>query len=229
MPSTDLTTVFFDLDDTLVDQATAARNAVLAWAGEHGMRADAALADRWGAVSERHYRRYQLRELSFAEQRRERVREFLPGHRDAPDEVADRLFDGYLARYEAGWTVFGDAVPALRRAREVGLLVGVLTNGEESHQQLKLRMLALEPEVDVLVSSSTLSAGKPDPRAFLEACARVGAEPGATLMVGNSLDHDVTGARAAGLRAVLLDRADAHADTGVPRVRSLAELDFVAH
>ena len=219
--------VLFDLDDTLVDQESAARDAVLHWAAQRGVaEAPDDTAARWSLVSERHYRRYQLRELTFEEQRRARVREFLPGEDLAADDAADRAFGEYLALYEAAWTVFPDAVPTLRRARGAGLAVGILTNGDHAHQTLKLELMGLTDEVDRLVSSSTLSAAKPEPAAFREACALLDVDPGQTLMVGNSLEHDVHGALAAGLEAVLLDRHDAHPDAGVTRVRGLDEIEF---
>lgn len=219
--------VLFDLDDTLVDQETAAREAVVRWVAQRGLAGTPEeTAARWALVSEHHYRRYQLRELTFEEQRRARVREFLPEAELATDEAADRAFADYLALYEAAWRVFPDAVPTLRRARRAGLAVGILTNGDHAHQTLKLELTGLTDEVDRLVASSTLSAAKPDPAAFREACALLDADPARTLMVGNSLEHDVHGAREAGLEAVLLDRHDAHADAEVTRVRGLDELEF---
>jgi putative hydrolase of the HAD superfamily len=217
--------VLFDLDDTLVDQRTAARVAVVGWAAGLGI-ADADVAQRWARISTRCYALYQSRELTFTQQRRERVREFL----DAPltDQQADALFADYLERYEAGWAVFEDAVPAVRRARAVGLPVVVLTNGEENQQRRKLGRLGLAHEIDLLVASSMMPAGKPDPRAFRHAVDLIGVDAGEAMMVGDSLPIDVLGAQAAGLRAVLVDRADAHADTDVPRVRSLSELAFTS-
>lgn len=120
------------------------------------------------------------------------------------DDEADTVFQGYLRRYESGWTVFDDAVPALRRVRHAGLKVVVLTNGNEGHQRLKLERLALTDEIDVPISSETLPAGKPDPRAFLCAAERLALGPGELLMVGNSLEKDVRGALMVGMDAVLL-------------------------
>ena len=215
--------VLFDLDDTLMDQRTAARRAVIAWAATHGI-ADAGVTHRWKDISHRHYGRYQRRELTFSAQRRARVRELLD--LTCTDEEADELFDGYLELYQAGWCVFDDAVPALRRARAAGLTVAVLTNGEENQQRLKLDRLALSAELDLLVASSALPAGKPDPRAFRHTLTLLGVDAGAALMVGDSIEKDVLGARAAGLDAVLLDRDDAYAGRDVTRVRSLHELEF---
>lgn len=53
---------------------------------------------------------------------------------------------------------------------------------------------------------------------------RAGARPETTLHVGDLFHIDVLGARAAGLRAVLLDMAGLCADVDCERVRSLAEL-----
>ncbi|MGD7707474.1 HAD family hydrolase [Microlunatus sp. Y2014] len=218
--------VFFDLDDTLVDQESAAVTAVVAWAAEHGIEC-ADVVPRWAEVSANCYSRYQRRELTFLEQRRERARSFLGV--DADDTRADELFAGYLRRYEANWTVFDDAVPALRRAKASGLIVAVLTNGDEAHQRFKLEKLGLTNEVDVFVASSVLPAGKPDPRAFAHALDVVGVAHDDALMVGNSLRTDVLGALGAGVDAVLLDRHDRHPDADVRRIRSLAELDFDAN
>ncbi|MFF5082748.1 HAD family hydrolase [Actinoplanes sp. NPDC000266] len=220
-----LEAVLFDLDDTLVDQETAFRAAAVEWASGFGDdRAD--VPARWALVSERHYERYQRREIAFEEQRRERVRDFLGVA--LSDAEADGLFAGYLERYEAGWALFDDAVPALRRARAAGLTVAVFTNGEDAQQRRKLERLGLVPEVDLLVSSSTLPAGKPDPRAFRHAVERVGVDASRALMVGDSLHKDVLGARAAGLAAVLLDRADVHAGVDGPRIMSLDDLSYAA-
>jgi putative hydrolase of the HAD superfamily len=218
-----LRAVVFDLDDTLVDQVSASGAAVVAWAATLGVTGPD-VTGRWTALSERHYARYQRREITFSGQRRERVREFLAA--DLTDAEADGLFAGYLERYEAGWTVFGDAIPALRRTRAAGLTAAVLTNGDEGQQRRKIDRLGLTAEIDLMVASSSLPAGKPDPRAFRHVIDRLGVDAGAALMVGDSPAKDIHGARAAGLPAVLLDRYDTHPDMDVRRIRTLDELTF---
>ncbi|MFD4327724.1 HAD family hydrolase [Nocardioides sp. NPDC058538] len=215
-----LRAILFDLDDTLVDQAEAARRAVVGWAAEHGITGD--VGARWDAVSGPHYQRYQRREISFQEQRRARTREFLGVEVD--DAEADALFAGYLRRYEAQWVAFDDAVPTLRRVRDAGLRTLVLTNGDDAHQRLKLDLTGLAAEIDLLVSTSTLPASKPDPRAYLLTCERAGIAPAEALMVGNSLAHDVLSPIDAGLDAVLLDRHDAHPDEPLRRISPLHDL-----
>lgn len=228
-----LTGVLFDLDDTLVDHRGAARAGLDAWAAGMGVvDAPDDVATRWTALEMRHYTAYQRGELTFAEQRRARVRGFLP-HLDLRSDVAaDEAFAGYLVGYQSAWRAFDDARRVVRRARRAGLAVGVLTNGDARQQRRKVErtgLAALLDELGVpLLASSALPAAKPDPRAYAAACAALGVRPEACLMVGDSVANDVRGAVGAGLSAVLLDRYDEHRGVGVRRVRSLDELEFAS-
>ncbi|QIX28162.1 HAD family hydrolase [Nocardioides sp. JQ2195] len=215
--------VLFDLDDTLFDHTTAARSAVVRWALERGVSGEEeALSTRWRTVSDRHYRRYQARELTYEEQGRERVREFLAQHVD--DAEADEAFNAYRTHYRTDWRAFADARPAIERLHEDGVVVGVLTNGAREQQALKIERVGLADLRMPLFASSDFPAGKPDPRPFLVACGTLGLPPEQVTMVGDSVPIDVEGALAAGLAAVLLDRFDAHPDHDGDRVRSLDDL-----
>jgi putative hydrolase of the HAD superfamily len=121
------------------------------------------------------------------------------------------------------WRLYEDAEPTLRELRERGLRLGVVSNWDT-----RLRRIAeghgLDRLVDFLVISAEAGARKPDPRIFRAALERAGVAPAEALHVGDLADEDVEGARAAGLRAVLLDREGMAAAGGVPVIQSLAEL-----
>lgn len=222
--------LLLDLDDTLVDHRGAADRGLRSWLTGLGLADSPAdletLVERWFVLEARHYVRVQRRELTYAEQRRVRVREFLPGWDLADDELADDVFAGFLGCYRAAWRAFDDAAAAIERARAVGLPVGILTNGDQAIQTEKLRCTGLLRRDVPVFASSALPAAKPDPRSYLSACSALGSEPASTLMVGDSLRHDVVGAQRAGLQARLLDRYgryDARRPTpGVETVRTLA-------
>ena len=69
---------------------------------------------------------------------------------------------------------------------------------------------------------------KPHPSIFSAALQLVNVKPIEAVMVGDSLRHDVEGARRADMRGVLLHRADSPTpearELGVPVIRSLREL-----
>jgi putative hydrolase of the HAD superfamily len=118
---------------------------------------------------------------------------------------------------------FPDVPPALERLRAYGARLVVVSNWDVSlHDQLEATGLAAL--VDGAVSSAELGVGKPNPAIYAHALEVAGAVAGEALMVGDSLDTDVAGARAAGLRAVLVDRWGAAPETDVPVIASFAEL-----
>ena len=67
----------------------------------------------------------------------------------------------------------------------------------------------LAPLLDGVVISAEVGASKPDRAIFEEALAVAGVAAGEALHVGDTIDADLAGARAAGLHAVHLDRSGA--------------------
>jgi putative hydrolase of the HAD superfamily len=112
---------------------------------------------------------------------------------------------------------------ALWRLRADGARLAVVSNWDVSLHDV-LERTRLRPLVDTVVISAELGVAKPDPAIFRAALERLGATADDALHVGDSLEHDVAGARAAGLEAVLVARNGAAAPEGVRTVRSLAEL-----
>ncbi|GGL50566.1 haloacid dehalogenase [Halocalculus aciditolerans] len=98
--------------------------------------------------------------------------------------------------------------------------VGVLTNGVRSLQSRKLAATGLDDHVDALVTSYDAGAHKPAPDAFVAAEAALHATD--YVMVGDSADADVAGAKAVGWRAVHLGGDD------TPTVSSLVGLADLA-
>jgi putative hydrolase of the HAD superfamily len=73
--------------------------------------------------------------------------------------------------------------------------------------------------------SGKLGVAKPDPRIFKAALDQAGADPGATVHVGDQLVNDVAGATASGITPVLIDRFGRHPDAGgAHRVEDLGGL-----
>jgi putative hydrolase of the HAD superfamily len=102
--------------------------------------------------------------------------------------------------------VYPDAAPTLRALRRTHRL-GLVTNGLTDLQRAKLGAGGLGAYFDVVVVSAEVGMGKPDPRIFAYALAALGADPGDAAMVGDSLERDVAGAQAAGMRGIWLNRS----------------------
>jgi putative hydrolase of the HAD superfamily len=112
-------------------------------------------------------------------------------------------------------------VPAvLGRLRAAGARLAVVSNWDISLHDV-LERTRLRALVDVVVISAELGAAKPDPAIFRAALERLGVTAREAIHVGDSVEHDVAGARAAGLEAILVARNGAEAPTGVRVVASL--------
>ncbi len=122
------------------------------------------------------------------------------------------------------WELVPSSVePALAALRQRGLKLTIVSNANGKLRALFER-LALAGCVDCLLDSHIEGVEKPDPRFFEIALERSGARRETTIHVGDLYQVDVIGARAAGLRAILLDEAGLYPDVDCPRVRSLPEL-----
>lgn len=121
-------------------------------------------------------------------------------------------------------TIFADAPPTLRALRERGIPTAILTNGPSDGQRRKLAATGLRELVDAVFISEELGFAKPDIRAFEHVLGRMEIDPGGGLMVGDSLEDDVMGALAAGMRAALLSRGDAACDRAHVVVRTLQDV-----
>jgi putative hydrolase of the HAD superfamily len=117
---------------------------------------------------------------------------------------------------------YPDALPALRELRERGVTLVVASNWDCSLPDW-LGPAGIMGLVDGVVTSAEVGASKPDPRVFERALAVAGAAPSEALHVGDTVDNDVEGAAAAGVRAVLVQR-EGEPPAGVEAVRSLREL-----
>jgi putative hydrolase of the HAD superfamily len=117
---------------------------------------------------------------------------------------------------------FPEAAGVLRRLRERGLALVVVSNWDCSLPQ-RLAGAGLLELVDGVVTSAQAQAAKPDRAIFAEGLAIAAARPDQAVHVGDSLDKDVAGARAAGIRPVLLCR-DGRRPDGVETIGTLDEL-----
>ncbi|GAA5511386.1 phosphoglycolate phosphatase [Deinococcus carri] len=116
---------------------------------------------------------------------------------------------GHLAHYAAALLVgtmpSPGALELLTALRARGLRLGLLTNAYDGPAQ-RQRVAACFPEgpFEAVVVAGEVGALKPDPRPFHALLGAMQVEPGEAVYIGDSPGHDVQGALAAGLRAVLV-------------------------
>jgi len=119
----------------------------------------------------------------------------------------ETAFDALLASLR--FFAYPDSAPALLALRERGLKLVVVSNWDWSLHE-RLSETGLTPLLDGAVASAEVGSAKPDPAIFERALAIAGTRE--AWHVGDTPEADVEGARAAGLRPILIARqgGDAH-------------------
>ncbi len=84
--------------------------------------------------------------------------------------------------------------------------LGLLTNGAPDVQQKKIQGSRLASYFNKIIISGDFGVGKPDPIIFKIALDQLSATPDTTMMIGNSLNSDIKGANESGITSVWLNR-----------------------
>jgi HAD superfamily hydrolase (TIGR01509 family) len=122
------------------------------------------------------------------------------------------------------WEYVPESVrPALAALRARGLTLVVVSNANGT-LCAHLDRLGLTTFFDCVIDSCDVGVEKPDPRIFQIALERVNATPETTIHVGDLYQVDIVGARAAGIRPVLLDEIDQYGEVDCTRIASLESL-----
>mmetsp|Transcript_8975 Transcript_8975/g.16173 ORF Transcript_8975/g.16173 Transcript_8975/m.16173 type:complete len:278 (-) Transcript_8975:45-878(-) len=113
------------------------------------------------------------------------------------EEVAKEAFAAWLAARNSP-ELFAGAVDALKRLKQRGLLIGTLTDGNADAAKVP----GLGEVLDFTVNAVEAGAPKPEPPAFALCQSKAGCQPSEMVMVGDSAEKDVAGAKTAGWRAI---------------------------
>lgn len=225
--------ITLDLDDTLwpiVPAIVRAERTLDAFLARHAP----STAARWGQKKRTALRMRVADEHphlahDFTAQRRITLARMFESAGEAPariDALVDDAFEAYFAA-RCDVVHYDDTLDALARL-SARVPLAAVSNGNAC-----LRRTGVEGYFAFGLSAREFGAAKPEAGIFHAACARLGLPPNAVLHVGDDIDADVLGARAAGLRACWLRRHDhavrrwphAHAtpDLTVPTLAALAD------
>jgi putative hydrolase of the HAD superfamily len=105
--------------------------------------------------------------------------------------------------HSAHFELYEDALPTLADLRGRGLKLGLLSN---TSRDLDVFVAHHGLDVDAVLTSHAHGKTKPHESIFRAMLGLLDVPPGDAVMVGDTIDDDVEGARAVGMQAVLLDR-----------------------
>jgi HAD superfamily hydrolase (TIGR01509 family) len=124
---------------------------------------------------------------------------------DEPGQAAaliEELNAIVVAELEHGVEAMIGARELLRRLRERGTPIGLVSNSPLAFVRRSLELVGFEGHFDVVLSAHDVAAPKPAPDPYLEACRRLGVEPAPSVVALEDSPTGVAAARAAGLTVI---------------------------
>jgi HAD superfamily hydrolase (TIGR01662 family) len=217
--------VFFDVDFTLIYPGPAFQGAgYQSFCASHGVtvdpaRFDAAVAAAAGLLEPSG----DLYDGEVFVRYTKRIIEGMGGRGPSVDEAARTIYGQWASCHH--FHLYDDVDDVLRDLHAEGLRIGLISNTQRCLTSFQ-EHFALDGLISVALSSADHGYMKPHPSIFESALTQAEVEPSEAVMVGDSLAHDVAGALALGMRAVLVTRGGppAACPPGVPAIRSLREL-----
>jgi len=203
--------VFFDAGNTLLKPHPSMEEVCMEVLASHGLLAEEQRLEEALQASERYYEeRYWTDDTFWAsekEARRMWVELYSLLAQELGAEDARALGEVLYEEFGKGsrWALYEDVIPAMRALKEMGVLMGVVSNWDARLAGLCLE-LDLSPFLHFVVSSACVGRIKPEPSIFRMALERAGVEASRTIHVGDHYYADVLGARGAGVIPVWLNR-----------------------
>jgi putative hydrolase of the HAD superfamily len=103
------------------------------------------------------------------------------------------------------WFIYPDVLPALEAWRRIGIQLGIVSNFD-SRLDYVLEALKLKEFFTSITISTQTGVAKPDPQIFTLALQKHSCQPDEAWHIGDSFRQDYQGAKAVGIRAILLER-----------------------
>jgi len=119
--------------------------------------------------------------------------------------------------------LFDDTVSALDALKTKGVPMGILSNFSPNLEDL-LRKLGIHDYFNFFIVSAMAGVEKPDRKIFDLAVCEANRPRNQIVYVGDSIFHDMEGARRAGIGGILLDRGNRHLEYDGARIQNLGGL-----
>lgn len=219
------TDIFFDLDHTLWDFE---RNSALAFEtifAKHKIDVDLnQFLLHYVPVNLKYWVLYREDKIGHVELRYKRLKEtfdLVPFHIE--DSVIDLISEEYIKYLPTFNHLFEGAVDLLEYLKPKYNL-HIITNGFEEVQSGKLKNANIAHYFTTVTNSEMAGVKKPNPKIFEFALDLAKAEKATSLMVGDSLEADMEGAKNIGLDALFFNESKCEAKHNFPQIYHLSEI-----
>ncbi len=201
--------IFFDLDHTIWDFDRNAQETLLELYEVYqlktlGLHSAQDFIDRYTENNHRLWAQYHLGEISKETLRAERFRNTFIELGVSPEQVPQQFEDDYVRISPTKTNLFAGAEKVLGYLQKKYQL-HIISNGFKETTLTKMEVSGLNPYFTQVIISEDVGVNKPNPTIFEHALTKAAAEKQESIMIGDSLEADIRGAQAFGLKAIFFN------------------------
>lgn len=201
--------IFFDLDHTIWDFDRNAQETLLELYEVYqlktlGLHSAQDFIDRYTENNHRLWAQYHLGEISKETLRAERFRNTFIELGVSPEHVPQQFEDDYVRISPTKTNLFAGAEKVLAYLQKKYQL-HIISNGFKETTLTKMEVSGLNPYFTQVIISEDVGVNKPNPAIFEHALTKAAAEKQESIMIGDSLEADIRGAQAFGLKAIFFN------------------------
>ena len=218
--------IIFDLDDTLCDYQKAKENAksyINIILKTIGIDIDP-FWDHFNLVEPVLFRQFADGSITRDEYRTRRFVDVLKGAHSTSLEISSELNNAYMQETNHKMELFYDTIPLMKVLQAKAIKAVILTNGPSDGQRAKFTVLALSQYIQRIYIGEEIGVSKPDRKAFEYVLRDLDAAASDVLMVGDSIEIDINGAKQAGINTILIDRGNRYREHAGTRIVTLTEV-----
>lgn len=221
--------IFFDLDRTLWDFETNSKAALVQIFDELKLSEHIPTFDifykEYRIVNADFWDKYSKGVISKADLRSGRFAQTLEKFSIKNEKLSHKLGERYIEVSPYQTNLFPGTKETLTELKNNDHQLHIITNGFKEVQFIKLENSGILNYFDDILCSEEVGVNKPDPLVFKKALERTKAKSIESMMIGDDFNADVLGAEKCGIRGVLFDPHNHHAErSGVERIQSLNEI-----
>lgn len=221
----DITDVFFDLDHTLWDFD---KNSKLAFKRVFNKNNIDINFDDFIKVYEpinlEYWRLFRNEKVSKQELRRGRlINSFKKLNLKFSIEIIDQLAENYIEELPLDNHLFKDALEVLNYLSKKYTL-HIITNGFKNVQQQKITNSGIKKYVTTITTSEEVGVKKPNPKIFFKALDKAKTKPQNSIMIGDSFEADIQGAKKIGMKTLYFNDKNITFDDEINQIYSLKEI-----
>lgn len=222
-----INTIFFDLDQTILDFHKSERSAVSQMLLHFGIEPDDEKLNLYSEINLSQWKLLEQKKLTLSELKVSRYRIFLDriGARDVSPEDATKYYEQALCR---GYFILPGAVEMLEALYKKYDLY-IASNGTPNVQHSRIDGSGIAKYFKDVFISHELGASKPD-KAFFDICfSKIdGFDPETALMIGDSLTSDIAGGINAGIKTLWYNPRLSVPDNGIKADYEVCSLEEIA-